>query len=79
MIGAVQVPSAGLPIILGPEGPTTGGYAQIGIISRTSWTVLAGKTPGSYLRFQWLDPKTAGQAWNDRQNLFSNPDAWKRL
>jgi antagonist of KipI len=69
LAGTVQIPRSGLPIILGPEGPTTGGYAQIGLISRTSWTVLAGKRPGSVLRFQWTDPETARATWSYRQDL----------
>ena len=79
LIGAVQVPGSGMPIILGPEGPTTGGYAQIGIISRVSWTVLAAKTPGSSLTFSWIEPEKARTDWNDRKSLFVTPDAWRRL
>jgi antagonist of KipI len=67
--GTVEIPRSGVPIILGPEGPTTGGYAQIGVISRTSWTVLAGSRPGSALRFQWTDTETARASWRYRQNL----------
>jgi antagonist of KipI len=67
--GTVEIPPSGLPILLGPEGPTTGGYAQIGVISRTSWTVLAGTRPGSALRFQWTDGETARASWEYRQHL----------
>ena len=67
--GTVEIPRSGLPIVLGPEGPTTGGYPQIGVISRTSWTVLAGSRPGSALRFQWTDPETARASWLYRQDL----------
>ena len=67
--GTVEIARSGLPIILGPEGPTTGGYAQVGVISRTSWTVLAGSKPGSKLRFQWTDPQMARATWDYRQGL----------
>ncbi|MCI0412967.1 biotin-dependent carboxyltransferase family protein [bacterium] len=69
LTGTVQIPRSGFPIILGPEGPTTGGYAQMGVISRASWTLLAGKRPGSAIRFEWTDPETARHWWNDRQDL----------
>ena len=76
LVGAVQVPGSGMPIILGPEGPTTGGYAQIGILSRTSWTTLAGRVPGSTIRFDWIGAENARKEWQQRQHLFTNKDAW---
>jgi allophanate hydrolase subunit 2 len=33
VIGALEVPRDGLPIVLGPEHPTTGGYPVIGVIA----------------------------------------------
>ncbi len=32
--GAIQLPPSGLPIVIGPDGPTTGGYAIVGVIVR---------------------------------------------
>ena len=32
-IGAIEVPRDGMPIVLGPEHPTTGGYPVIGVIA----------------------------------------------
>lgn len=34
--GAIEVPGDGLPIVLGPEHPTTGGYPVIGVIATAS-------------------------------------------
>lgn len=31
--GAIEVPRDGMPIVLGPEHPTTGGYPVIGVIA----------------------------------------------
>jgi antagonist of KipI len=76
--GVVQIPGSGLPIILGPEGPTTGGYAQIGILSRTSWTILAGTRPGSKIRFAWGETNAARKEWNERQSIFTDPNAWQQ-
>jgi allophanate hydrolase subunit 2 len=33
VIGALEVPRDGMPIVLGPEHPTTGGYPVIGVIA----------------------------------------------
>ena len=32
IVGALEVPPDGQPIVLGPEHPTTGGYPVIGVI-----------------------------------------------
>jgi 5-oxoprolinase (ATP-hydrolysing) subunit C len=32
--GAVQLPAGGSPIVVGPDGPTTGGYPIVGVILR---------------------------------------------
>ena len=77
--GVLQVPRSGLPILLGPEGPTTGGYPQLAMISRVSWTVLAGARPGELIRFQWIDPEDARQMWKYRSRLFDAPEVWEPL
>ncbi len=69
--GTVQIPRSGSPIILGPEGPTTGGYAQIAVLSRTSWTVLAATGPGKTIRFEWTDVDTALAVMATPRSTFS--------
>ena len=32
MAGAIEVPPDGVPIVLGPEHPTTGGYPVLGVV-----------------------------------------------
>ncbi len=34
VIGAIQLPAGGSPIVIGPDGPTTGGYPIIAVIAR---------------------------------------------
>lgn len=77
--GTVQIPHSGDPIIVGPEGPTTGGYPQMGVISRTSWTTLAGIPPGQKIRFQWSDLQTARKRWEQREMLLHSPEAWDQI
>jgi KipI family sensor histidine kinase inhibitor len=50
--GAIQVPANGLPIILGPDRPVTGGYAKIATVIGADLRALAQLRPGSLVRFQ---------------------------
>jgi allophanate hydrolase subunit 2 len=50
--GAIQVPGTGLPIILGPDRPVTGGYAKIATVIGADLSQLAQARPGSRVRFQ---------------------------
>jgi KipI family sensor histidine kinase inhibitor len=50
--GAIQVPANGLPIILGPDRPVTGGYAKIATVIGADLPMLAQARPGTTLRFQ---------------------------
>jgi biotin-dependent carboxylase-like uncharacterized protein len=47
--GAVQIPSDGRPILFGPDGPVTGGYPVIAVV--TDLDPAAQLRPGDRLRF----------------------------
>jgi allophanate hydrolase subunit 2 len=47
----VQVPPSGLPIVLGPDGGTTGGYPVVGVIPQSGLDALAQRRPGERVRF----------------------------
>jgi KipI family sensor histidine kinase inhibitor len=49
--GAIQVPRDGMPILLGPDRPVTGGYAKVGTVIGADLSVLAQAAPGAVLRF----------------------------
>jgi len=49
--GAIQLPRDGQPIVIGPDGPTTGGYPLVGVLDRRSRDRLARRRPGSTVRF----------------------------
>lgn len=49
--GAIQLPPNGLPIVIGPDGPTTGGYVVIGVLGRDARSRLARRRPGARVRF----------------------------
>ncbi|WP_390894909.1 5-oxoprolinase subunit B/C family protein [Microbacterium festucae] len=50
--GAIQVPPSGQPVILGPDGPVTGGYPVIAVVADDSLDALAQARPGTRVRFR---------------------------
>ncbi|MEX5307517.1 5-oxoprolinase/urea amidolyase family protein [Kocuria sp. CPCC 205258] len=49
--GCIQVPPAGLPVVLLQDAPTTGGYPVLGVVQPEDLAVLAQLRPGGRLRF----------------------------
>lgn len=49
--GAIQVPPSGLPVVFGPDHPTTGGYPVIAVVTRAGLDLLAQAPPGTGVRF----------------------------
>ncbi len=54
--GAIQVPPNGLPVILGPDHPVTGGYPVVGVIADHDIDTLAQLRRGQQVRLQWSRP-----------------------
>jgi biotin-dependent carboxylase-like uncharacterized protein len=52
VFGSVQVTSAGLPVVLGPDHPVTGGYPVIAVVANRHLDRLAQLRPGETLRFR---------------------------
>jgi len=52
VFGSVQVTSSGLPVILGPDHPVTGGYPVIAVVADRHLDRLAQVRPGEILRFR---------------------------
>lgn len=67
--GAIQVPANGLPIILGPDGQTVGGYPKIATVIRADLPRLAQAWPGRTLRFVAVSREEALQALRDLHAL----------
>jgi len=55
--GAIQVPPNGLPVILGPDHPVTGGYPVIGVVADGDIDKVAQLRPGQQVRFHWSRPR----------------------
>ncbi|MGO9444468.1 MAG: biotin-dependent carboxyltransferase family protein [Thiobacillaceae bacterium] len=74
--GAIQVPPDGQPIILGWDGPVTGGYPVIAGVICTDLGRIAQLRPGDRLRFTALSPEDARDAWNGRRRALSERITW---
>jgi allophanate hydrolase subunit 2 len=50
--GAVQLPPTGALVVIGPDGPTTGGYLCVGVVDRASQSTLARLRPDAVGAFR---------------------------
>jgi biotin-dependent carboxylase-like uncharacterized protein len=55
--GAIQVPPNGLPVILGPDHPVTGGYPVVGVVTDADIDRISQIRPGQTVRFHWSRPR----------------------
>lgn len=71
VLGEIQVPPDGQPIVMMPDHPTTGGYPSIGVVCRVDLPLLAQAQPGvSSVKFERINV-------DDAQKLLV--DAIKRI
>jgi allophanate hydrolase subunit 2 len=63
----VQVPPDGNPIVLGVDGPTTGGYAKPFVVIRADLGILARLAPSARVRLREVTRDEAADAWRDLQ------------
>ncbi|WNG41240.1 biotin-dependent carboxyltransferase family protein [Archangium violaceum] len=61
--GAIQVPSSGEAIVLGPDHPTLGGYPVLAVVIRADWGSLAARRPGASVRFRAVGVDEARDLW----------------
>lgn len=71
--GAIQLPPDGQPIVLGPDGPVTGGYRIVGTVIAADMSVLAQTPPGGVLRIESRTIEQARQAWQDACHSWTRP------
>jgi len=53
--GAVQLPPGGLPVLFGPDHPTTGGYPVVGVLTASSSDLLGQLRPGERVVLRWSE------------------------
>jgi len=61
VLGSIQVPKDGQPIIMGPDHQTTGGYPKIGTVLSSDMNRLAQLRPGASVSWQAVSVDTARQ------------------
>ena len=71
--GAIQVPPAGLPIVLLVEHPSTGGYPKIGSVISADLSALAQLRPGEEVRFARVSFEEARRLFLDREARLGPP------
>ncbi len=71
--GAVQVPPAGLPIVLLVEHPSTGGYPKIGSVISADLSALAQLRPGEDVRFAHVSFEEARRLLLEREARLHAP------
>jgi biotin-dependent carboxylase-like uncharacterized protein len=54
--GAIEVPADGMPIVLGPEHPTTGGYPVVAVVAHADLDTFFAVGIGRQVRFVAVDP-----------------------
>ena len=60
--GSVQLPADGSPIVLGVDGPTTGGYAKPAVVIRADLGLVARLAPSMRARFRFVSREEAAAA-----------------
>lgn len=70
-VGAVQIPENGQPILLMPDGPTTGGYPVAACIAEVDLPTLAQLPPLARVRFERVTLEEARALWSAREALLA--------
>ncbi len=71
MPGTVQLPPGGTAIVLGAEGPTTGGYPRIAHVIAVDQGHLAQRRPGDLMRFAQTDLDDAQMRYLERERALA--------
>lgn len=74
--GAIQVPPDGQPIVLGWDGPVTGGYPVIAGVIAADLSCLAQLRPGESVEFAFVSPEEAQVAWRLQQQRMDGAITW---
>jgi biotin-dependent carboxylase-like uncharacterized protein len=61
VLGAVQVPPEGLPVIFLSDHPTTGGYPVVGVVHPSALDAMAQARPGTPVRFTPMGGTPSGR------------------
>ena len=71
VLGTIQVPPSGQPIILSVDRQTIGGYPSIGVVASVDRSILVQSQPGDDIRFVEISVKAAQSALLREHNAMS--------
>jgi allophanate hydrolase subunit 2 len=71
--GTVQVPGSGLPIVLGPDGPVTGGYPRLATVIGADLWRLGQARPGATLQFSEVTFREAAALTRSARSTITLP------
>lgn len=66
-VGTIQVTPSGMPIVLGPDGPTIGGYPQAAVVARVDLDRLGQLRPGAAVEFEEIGRDEARRLWAEHE------------
>jgi allophanate hydrolase subunit 2 len=69
--GAIQIPSSGQPIILGPDSGVTGGYPVAGVIATVDLPLLSRLSQKDVIEFEQITVSTAKELLRNRTSVLS--------
>ncbi|MEQ9094719.1 MAG: biotin-dependent carboxyltransferase family protein [Phycisphaerales bacterium] len=70
--GTIQAPSAGELVILGPDGPTTGGYATVGTVIAADLPAVGQFVPGQWVGFEPVGRDNAIAVLREREAILAS-------
>ena len=73
-VGGIMV-SGDTPVIVGPDGPSLGGFVVPAAVIQADLWKLGQLRPGDRVRLDPVTPQAAEQARTDREHLFADPRA----
>jgi antagonist of KipI len=73
-LGAVQIASGGMPIILFVEQQTTGGYAKMANVISADLSSVGQLRPRDVIRFERVTFETARKLWMEQEKLLASKD-----
>ncbi len=70
--GTIQCPANGIPILLGPDAQTTGGYPRLAQIIRADRHLIGQLKPGSEVQLVRVSPKRATEIYQEKLKLLQD-------
>jgi antagonist of KipI len=68
VFGAVQITPSGEPIVLGPDGPTIGGYPKIAVVIHADLDRIGQLRPGDRVSFEHVTLDEARRIGSENRN-----------